>query len=67
VKFLIQHPEADDVLDIVHDHREHKSDALEMFERIPNSDIIVGPAIMSMVDPGTEIRLGPQRDEVTIV
>jgi hypothetical protein len=38
-----------------------------MFERIPDSDIIVRPAIMSMVDRGTEMRLGPQRDDVTIV
>jgi hypothetical protein len=39
-----------------------------MFERIPDSDIIVRPAIMSMVDRGAEIRLGPQqRDEVIIV
>jgi len=67
VKFLIQHPVANDGLDIVRDHREQKSDALDMVERIPDSDIIVRPAIMSMVDPGTEIRLGPQRDEVTIV
>jgi hypothetical protein len=29
-----------------------------MFERIPDSDIIVRPAIMSMVDRGTEMRLG---------
>jgi hypothetical protein len=38
-----------------------------MFERIPDSDIIVRPAIMSMVDRGAEIRLGPQRDKVIIV
>jgi hypothetical protein len=65
VKLLIQHPVADDVLDIVRDHRERKSDASDMVERIPDSDIIVRPATMSMVDPGTGIRLRPQRHEVT--
>ena len=36
-----------------------------MVERIPDSDIIVRPGTMSMVDPGTGIRLRPQRHEVT--
>jgi len=40
---------------------------VDMLERIPDSEIVVRPAIMSMVDRRSKIRLGPQRDEVIIV